>query len=62
MLLGCGNPHDSRVYECFDAPWWRIDRWINWWFGKGRHDTGYATIDNRQVRIRTKHRATIRKL
>jgi hypothetical protein len=30
--MQCGNGSgDSVVYEIFDPPWWRIDRWFNWY-------------------------------
>lgn len=27
-----GNGKDGLVYELFDPPWWRVDRWVNWLF------------------------------
>jgi len=61
VLVGCGNPLDSRVYECIDPSWWRLDRWFSWWFGSKGCAKGmmkFTTEDgrSRMIRIRTKYR------
>ncbi len=60
VLVGCGDPNDARVYECMDAPWWRLDRWISWWFFSKGLAKGTMTVTlggrSRVVRIRTKYR------
>jgi hypothetical protein len=55
-LVGCGDIYDSRVYECFDAPWWRLDRWLNWWLFTEGYTKGVMSIDGRYIRIRTAYR------
>jgi hypothetical protein len=40
----CGNGSgDSMLYEIFDPPWWRLDRWASWVF-TARGARGTLTI------------------
>lgn len=54
VRLGSG---DGWLYEVFDPPWWRIDRWIWWAFAirrRGEHGTVSIDVDGglRKVRCR----------
>ena len=55
--LQCGNGSgDGILYEVFDPPWWRIDRWFDWWFKQRSVARGLLTIfvsgKSKEVRCR----------
>jgi hypothetical protein len=56
MWMGSGNPMDPTIYEVFDPPWWRVDRWFRWLFTRQRK--GILTIGGRSVRSRAVGRPT----
>ena len=39
-LLGGSN---GGLFQVFAPPWWRIDRWIRWWFMEER-EKGSITV------------------
>lgn len=34
---------DDAIYEVFDPPWWRLDRWA-WWWARVRRADAHGTI------------------
>lgn len=55
VCLGTGNPKDRNIYECYDAPWYRLDRWIKYLLN--RAPGGYVLIDGRRIRVRVRYAA-----
>jgi hypothetical protein len=49
----CGNGSgDCIVYEVFDPPWWRVDRWFSWFFIKRNRARGtLQIIESGQPRV-----------
>lgn len=33
VLMG----HDGKLFEVFDPPWWRLDRWFRYFFLSRKH-------------------------
>jgi hypothetical protein len=43
VLMGNGSG-DGEVYEVFDPPWWKLLRWLSWWFLFRGRARGVLTI------------------
>src|SRR5216684_5407819 len=45
--------------EIFDPPWWRVDRWIDWWLCKRNHPRSSTIVTvsswDYTVRVRELH-------
>jgi hypothetical protein len=63
--MRCGGP-DGQTWECFDAPWWRLDRWFVWFFSSRNHAKGIISFTlmgkTRKVHVRSLVPTGIRKL
>lgn len=55
-------PGKSVLFEVFDPPWWRLDRWFSWWFFARKAERGTVVMRllvggamrEREVRIRAR--------
>lgn len=54
VWMGASNPLDKTIYEAFDPPWWRVDRWVTWLalrVFKRNVARGTVTLEGRSVRV-----------